>query len=183
MKDHVSTIVTMISRKTLGYRGGIIACVYLLLGYVVFVGRERMIILGGYEWLMMLIAGRASYFFVVPLINTSISEYRKSYYLTLPSYLKALAVILMIVIFIRFPTRESALVINTLILWGFIFFDSRYFALGAAVMVWMIIGHLLFGDQVSADYSAIMLYYYLVLAVVFGFADDYVDRLIKHHSQ
>lgn len=171
--------MTLIPRKTLWYRIGIAAGMYLVVWYLVFSGRDRIIILWSYEWLMMFVAVRASYFFIVPFINTSVSNYRKNYYLTLPSYLKVLAFILVIVLFVRFPTRESALLINTVILWWFLFFDSRYFALGAWIMLWMTMGHLLFGDQASADYTSIILYYYLILTVIIWLFDTTIDTLIS----
>ena len=118
--------------------------------------------------------------YIIPLIQQDTSDHRIQYITSLPWYLIVVMIILIITIVIKFPDWETALFLSSLMSWMFLFFDSRYYALGALWMLWMTIGHLLFDNPQGAEQSSIVLYYFLICATVFGLCDEKIDTLISY---
>lgn len=123
-------------------------------------------LLSYYDWAVVMIMIYLIVKFLVPMIIHDTPSYRRSYTRNVPVYLWFIASLLVIGILRKVEQWELGLFFIMLVGWIIIFFDYRYFACGALVMVVVMIVHLLFDEQTKAEVVAIVLYYYLIATMI-----------------
>ncbi len=116
---------------------------------------------------------------MIPFINKDIPLAQQQYYKTLPSYLRILLIGIIIIICWKYGWTDASVLYILIVVWWFIFFDARYFAVMAWYMLLRIVVFSLGDAQELAEQSAIFLYYYLIITVVFSLIEGKLKQYFK----